>query len=177
MKKYLGLKWLLLAACSVAALPSAYAQNSAAKEIIWFRAAKVGLSPGAADCNLRDANFFASYLSDRLQAIGIARNSNSRLVATLSIAASGFGFLGSQCAYNVTFQFQTVLMPHEINTPDPRVRAALNRLGHLPVSIYQDGMFGVVAISGSSDRPNSVEKKVNEAISALTERLKIARQR
>ena len=154
-----------------------FAQSSVAKEVIWFRSVQTSLSKSAAKCGLNDPNILAIHLSQQLQAIGMARNPISRIVATLSIAAQSFGLLGAQCVYNLTFQFQSFLKVQEITTPDPRVRAALNRLGHLPVSIYQDGIFGVVVLSGSPDGSESMRIKVKEAISTIVGRLKVARSR
>ena len=165
MKKNVSLKWVFIAAGMVVASPPAYAQSSVAMEIVWFHSAQVSLSKSAAKCNLTDPNMFASHLSERLQAIGIARNKNSRIVATLGISATTYGFLSGNCAYNVTFQFQSFLNAEEIVTTDPRIRAALDRLGNLPVSIYQDGVFGSVVLSGTSDEPDSAQKKVKRSYS------------
>ncbi len=77
----------------------------------------------------------------------------------------------------MTFQFQSFLNAEEIVTTDPRVRAALDRLGNLPVSIYQDGMFGSVVLSGTSDEPDSAQKKVKAVIFGLVEGLKLTRRR
>lgn len=157
-------------------LPS-FAQSSVAKEVIWFRSVQTSLSKSAAKCGLNDPNILATHLSQQLQAIGITRNPKSRIVATLSIAAQSFGILSTQCVYNLTFQLQSFLNAQEITTPDPRVRAALSRLGHLPVSIYQDGIFGVVVLSGSPDGSESMRIKVKEAISTIVGRLRVARAR
>ncbi len=177
MRKNISLNWAFIAAGMVVASPPAYAQSSVAKEIVWFHSAQVSLSKSAAKCNLTDPNMFASHLSERLQAIGIARNKNSRIVATLGISATTYGFLSGNCAYNVTFQFQSFLNAEEIVTTDPRIRAALDRLGNLPVSIYQDGVFGSVVLSGTSDEPDSAQKKVKAVIFGLVEGLKLTRRR
>ena len=177
MRNNINLKWAFTAAAMVMASPPAHGQSSVAKEIIWFHSAQASLSKSAAKCNLTDPNMFSSHLSKRLHAIGLPRNKNSRIVATVGIAATTYGFLSGSCAYNVTLQFQTFLGAEEIVTTDPRVRAALDRLGNLPVSIYQDGVFGGVVLSGMADKPDSAQKKVKEVIVGLVERFKIARGR
>ena len=86
--------------------------------------------------------------------------------------------LNSQCAYNVIFQFRSLLNASEIDARDPRVNAALDRLGNLPVSIYEDGIFGVVVLKGkSAEAPDTAQKKILEATTGLVKRFKAARKK
>jgi hypothetical protein len=160
------------------ASPPSIAQTSVPKEIIWYHSVKVGFSKSAAKCNLKDPKMFASHLSKELEGIGIKRNPKSRVVATLSVSAKAFGLMDAQCAYNVIFQFQSLLNASEINVKDPRVNAALDRLGKLPISIYQDGVFGVVVLKGlSADNPVTAQKQVLEVTTGLVKRFKAARKK
>ena len=125
------------------AVPATAFAQSVPKEIRDYKSIRVGFSQNAHNCNLTEAEVFATHLAQRLAEIGIPQNDNSDVFVVIGISGVKFGMLGGNCATNTQLTFQTVLMAANIVTNDPEVRAAIDRLGQFPVVLYERAMFGV----------------------------------
>jgi len=108
--------------------------ESAAKEISSYSKMKVEFTKNAKKCGFESLEPFERHLRDDLAAVGVKQN---------DVGAINYGALDSQCAIDVSLDFRTTLTAANINTNNPLVRQAVDRLQAFPVSLYNVGAFAV----------------------------------
>jgi hypothetical protein len=121
---------------------SAFAAT-AVKEISGFNVIKAEFTNNAQKCGFESLEPFERQLRKELEVVGIAQNSQSIIEVSLEIGGIVYGTANSQCAVNVSLDFRTTLTAANINTDNPAIRAAVDRLGAFPVSLYKVGAFAV----------------------------------
>jgi len=117
--------------------------ESAAKEISSYNKMKVEFTKNAKKCGFESLEPFERNLRDDLAAIGVKQNPESIVEINLEVGAINYGALDSQCAVDVSLDFRTTLLASNINTDNPAVRHAVDRLQAFPVSLYKVGAFAV----------------------------------
>lgn len=160
-----------LSATLAAALPAAAPAETVSDEISGYRQIYVNFNDSAGTCNLTDDKMFADRLAEKLLEIGVNRYDGAGLDANLGISANAQGTLSTSCAWHVQLSFIAVLPAEAIQTSAPSLRAALDRLGDIPVMIYRRGRFGSVALSQPARGGPSVtaQEAVLTAIDTLVE--------
>lgn len=116
---------------------------SAAQEISAYNKMTVMFTKNAKKCGFESLEPFERHLRDDLAAVGVKQNSASIIEVSLEVGGIAYGALDSQCAVDVSLDFRTTLTAANINTDNPLVRHAVDRLGAFPVSLYQVGAFAV----------------------------------
>ena len=116
---------------------------SAVKEISNFNSIKAEFTNNAKKCGFESLEPFEHQLRKELQAVGITHNDQSIVEINLEIGGIVYGTANSQCAVNVSLDFRTTLAASNVNTDNPAVRAAVDRLGAFPISLYKVGAFAV----------------------------------
>jgi hypothetical protein len=141
------LRMFTCAALGVAAIVAVSAKpvlaESAAKEISSYNKMKVTFTKNAKKCGFESLEPFERHLRDDLAAVGVKQNDASIIEVSLEVGAINYGALDSQCAIDVSLDFRTTLTAANINTNNPQVRQAVDRLGAFPVSLYNVGAFAV----------------------------------
>jgi len=117
--------------------------ESAAKEISSYRKMTVEFTKNAQKCGFESLEPFERHLRDDLAAVGVKQNDSSIIEVDLEVGAINYGALDSQCAIDVSLDFRTTLTAANINTNNPLVRQAVDRLQAFPVSLYKVGAFAV----------------------------------
>ncbi len=143
------------------------------KEIWGYRDTVVTFSKSAGQCNLNDAALLKERLRVKLAEIGIKQSDETNLVAIISVSATGVGMLKTQCASNVQLSFESVLRAENIVTDNERTRKIVDRLGQIPIIVYQIGMFGVQSMQQPAAGGDSMDaqKAVIDMIDKLVARL------
>jgi len=141
------LRLLTCAAFGCAAM-LAFAANpvfaaSAAQEISGYNKMTVEFTKNAKKCGFESLEPFERHLRDDLAAVGVKQNDASIVEVGLEVGAINYGALDSQCAIDVSLDFRTTLTAANINTNNPQVRQAVDRLQAFPVSLYNVGAFAV----------------------------------
>jgi hypothetical protein len=126
----------------VAGSSSAFAA-SAVKEISGFNTIKAEFTRNAEKCGFESLEPFERRLRKDLEAVGVTQNSESIVEVGLEIGGIVYGAANSQCAVNVSLDFRTTLTADNITTNNRAVRAAVDRLGAFPISLYKVGSFAV----------------------------------
>ena len=141
------LRFLTCAALGVAAVVAVSAQpalaESAAKEISSYNKMVVSFTKNAKKCGFESLEPFERHLREDLAAVGVKQNDDSIIEIGLEVGAINYGALDSQCAVDVSLDFRTTLTAANINTDNPLVRQAVDRLQRFPVSLYKVGAFAV----------------------------------
>jgi hypothetical protein len=141
------LRMFTYAALGVAAIVAVSAKpalaESAAKEISGYNKMKVEFTKNAKKCGFESLEPFERHLRDDLAAVGVKQNDASIIEVSLEVGAINYGALDSQCAIDVSLDFRTTLTAANINTNNPQVRQAVDRLQAFPVSLYNVGAFAV----------------------------------
>jgi hypothetical protein len=161
---------------AVAAKPALAA--SAAQEISSYNKMKVMFTKNAKNCGFESLEPFERHLRDDLAAIGVKQNDSSIVEVSLEVGGIVYGALESQCAVDVNLDFRTTLTSANINTDNPLVRQAVDRLGAFPVSLYQVGAFAVsTTLYTVADNRNitQAEAEVLKIIKRLVDRFQQAR--
>ena len=143
------------------------------KEIWGYRDTVVTFSMNAEKCNLKDDAQFKTRLREKLNSIGIKQTDETNLVAILSISATGVGVLNTQCASNIQLSFASVLRADNIVTDNERTRRIVDRLGQIPIIVYQIGMFGVQSMQqpAAGGESKDAQKAVIDMIDKMVTRL------
>lgn len=136
--------WVMgsLVALAVAAGGQALAA-SAAKEISGYNKMKVEFTKNAQKCGFESLEPFERHLREDLAKIGVKQDPNSIVEINLQVGGIVYGALDAQCAVDVSLDFRTTLTAANINTDNPAVRTAVDRLQAFPVSLYKVGAFAV----------------------------------
>lgn len=142
MLRFLACAILAVFALVVTAANPVFAA-SAAKEISGYNKIKVEFTKNAKKCGFESLEPFERHLREDLDAIGVKQNPDSIVEISLEIGAIVYGALDVQCAIDVSLDFRTTLTAANINTDNPAVRTAVDRLGAFPVSLYKVGAFAV----------------------------------
>lgn len=116
---------------------------SAAKEISSYNKLKVEFTKNAKKCGFESLEPFERHLREDLAKIGVKQNPDSIVEINLQVGAIVYGALDAQCAVDVNLDFRTTLTAANINTDNPAVRTAVDRLQAFPVSLYKVGAFAV----------------------------------
>lgn len=116
---------------------------SAAKEITSYNRMKVEFTKNATKCGFESLEPFERHLREDLAAIGVKQSPDSIVEINLQVGAIVYGALDAQCAVDVNLDFRTTLTAANINSDNPAVRNAVDRLGAFPVSLYTVGAFAV----------------------------------
>ena len=116
---------------------------SAAKEISGYYKMTVEFTKNAKKCGFESLEPFERHLREDLAAVGVKKNDASIVEVDLEVGAIAYGALDSQCAVDVSLDFRTTLTAANINTDNPAVRQAVDRLQAFPVSLYKVGAFAV----------------------------------
>jgi hypothetical protein len=116
---------------------------SAAKEITSYNKMKVEFTKNATKCGFESLEPFERHLREDLAAIGVKQSPDSIVEINLQVGAIVYGALDAQCAVDVNLDFRTTLTAANINSDNPAVRNAVDRLGAFPVSLYKVGAFAV----------------------------------
>ena len=116
---------------------------SAAKEITSYNKMKVEFTKNATKCGFESLEPFERHLREDLEAIGVKQSPDSIVEINLQVGAIVYGALDAQCAVDVNLDFRTTLTAANINSDNPAVRSAVDRLGAFPVSLYKVGAFAV----------------------------------
>jgi hypothetical protein len=127
----------------ILATPTAALAASAAQEISSYNKIKVEFTKNAQKCGFESLEPFERNLKNDLAAIGVNQNSESIVEIYLGVGAIAYGALDTQCAVDVSLDFRTTLLASNINTDNPVVRQAVDRLQAFPVSLYNVGAFAV----------------------------------
>ena len=162
------MRTVFLAALIALFATSAQATNLP-KEVWAFRDVTVSFSKNAGNCNITDPDVYANRLREGLGGIGIKENPDVALVAHLAISANGIGPLNTQCTSQVNMSFQTVLRADNIVTDNERQRRIVDRLGVIPITVYQIGMFGVQSMSEPTAGGKSM--KAHEAVLQMIDKM------
>lgn len=116
---------------------------SAAQEISNYNKISARFTKNAKKCGFESLEPFERHLREDLAAVGVKKNDSSIVEVSLEIGGIAYGALESQCAIDVTLDFRTTLTAANINTDNPLVRQAVDRLQAFPVSLYTVGAFAV----------------------------------
>ena len=116
---------------------------SAAKEISGYYKITADFTKNAQKCGFEGLEPFERYLRKDLEEIGVLPNDKSIVEVNLQVGGIAYGALDTQCAIDVSLDFRTTLKAANINTDNPAVREAVDRLGAFPVSLYKVGAFAV----------------------------------
>jgi len=116
---------------------------SAAKEITGYYKMTVNFTKNAKKCGFESLEPFERHLREDLAAVGVKQTEGSIVEVDLEIGAINYGALDSQCAVDVSLDFRTTLTAANINTDNPQVRHAVDRLQAFPVILYNVGAFAV----------------------------------
>lgn len=121
----------------------AFAQTSIPKEIVGYNKIAVTFSEDAKKCNLEDPTAYKMRLGEKLAGIGIKQNDQSVMTASLVVSGQKFGATGGYCVSLVELSFQTALSKDNIVTGDKNVRRAVDKIGIIPIIVYERGMMAV----------------------------------
>lgn len=163
-----------LLGCLLAAGAQAQMSN-VPKEITGYNEMAVTFSKEASKCNLEDADLFKAHLSDKLAAIGLRRSAESYAGVNLRITGQKFGF---ECVTMVELTFEGAIGKDNFVTSDERLKAAVDRLGVIPVIFYEEGRIAVQpqAQPAAGGESKTSEKAALAMIDDLVASLKAKRQ-
>jgi len=131
---------------SLVPLAPAFAGN-VTKELNGYNGLSVSISENAAKCNLTDSAVFSDYLREKLHDLGLKNNPNSMVHVALGISGMTFGLLGAQCVTHTQVSFNVLLRAENIVTDNQTARAAIDRLGEVPIKLWSHSAFGVTPLS------------------------------
>lgn len=150
-------------------------QGGVAEELNGYRNLAVNFSKHAGDCNLKDPGLFEGRLKDKLAEIGIEQRDDVYAMARLGISAQKFG---AHCVTMVELSFHGNLGKDNIVTSDQNLKAAVDRLGVIPLIIYKDGEFAVQpqAQPAAGGESTTSREAALGMIEDMVDRLKAKRQ-
>ncbi|TQV71907.1 hypothetical protein [Denitrobaculum tricleocarpae] len=133
----------------MAAVPLAQAADLVAKELRGYRSLEVILDDDAADCALdvRDKEIRAHAVS-AMEKLDLIETPDAQVDASLVVGNIAFGALNVECALHVELSFHTGIPAQNITGVDAETRAILDRMGALPVTVWNRSAFGVAAQRG-----------------------------
>ncbi len=188
LKSFLSLSrsWLsitsltsLVLALTMSAVPVVQAADSVAKELRGYRSLEVKLDDDAADCKLdtRDKDIRAHAVS-AMEKLDLIETSDAQVDASLVVGNIAFGALNVECALHVELSFHTNIPAQNITGVNAETRAILDRLGSLPVKVWDRSAFGVAAQTGLN-KEEAFEQayiRVNEMTDLLVDLIAEQRQ-
>ncbi len=131
---------------SLVPLTPAFAGN-VTKELRGYNGLTVSISETAAKCNLTDSAVFSDYMGGKLDELGLKDNPNSKVHVVLGISGTTFGLLGAQCVTHTQLSFNVLLRADNIVTDNQTARAAIDRLGTIPIRLWSHSAFGIKPLS------------------------------
>ena len=152
--------------------PATAFAGSAAKEITGYRDIRVVFSPNAHKCGLKDGKIFSDHLSKKLADLGVKQRDDRNVVIRLGIGGAAFGLINGHCALGTDLSFQTILKAKNIVTKNARVRAAVDRLGAIPINLFNVESFAVEAqieTGSGTEKRVLVDEKVYEMIDLMAD--------
>ncbi len=160
-------------------VPVAQAADSVAKELRGYRSLEVKLDDDAADCALdtRDKDIRAHAVS-AMEKLDLIETSDAQVDASLVVGNIAFGALNVECALHVELSFHTNIPAQNITGVNEETRAILDRLGSLPVKVWDRSAFGVAAQTGLN-KEEAFEQayiRVNEMTDLLVDLIAEERQ-
>ncbi|WP_282609769.1 hypothetical protein [Pelagibius sp. Alg239-R121] len=140
---------LALSLILTAAFVSVAQANDVAKELRGYRNLEVKLDDDAADCDLdaRDKEIRAHAVS-AMEKLQLDERPDALVDASLIVSNIAFGLLDVECALHVELSFHTSIPAQNITGVDTETRAMLDRLGALPVTVWDRSAFGVASRTG-----------------------------
>ncbi|UUX48456.1 hypothetical protein NUH88_13675 [Nisaea acidiphila] len=166
---------LILAGILLAALAAisgkAEAVEAVAKELVAYKESKIVFdSKTKKTCNLeKSLKDFQDHLDAALISLGINDSEESGLVAVLLISNEAFAIRKSHCAIYVSLSFQTRIPAEMFTRLTDGQKAALERIGSLPVSIWSASAMAVAPLiepseGGESDMAQKAVIRLTDAI-------------
>lgn len=129
-------------------------------------------------CNIEGkAKEYQDHLDAQLISLGIKDDDDSGLAAVLLISSQNFAIAGSHCAIHVDLSFQTRIPPEMFTRLTDAQKAALQRIGSLPVSIWSASAMAVVPLTqpSSGGESDMGQKAVIRLIDAIIDLLRSQR--
>ncbi|MBO6562808.1 MAG: hypothetical protein JJ959_19825 [Nisaea sp.] len=180
MKKLHLLLHDLMLALGIAAPGKAGAMEAIAKELNAYHESIIVLdTKSKKTCNIEgQVKDYQNHLDAQLRSLGIADDEKSGLAAVLLITSQNFAIAGSHCVLHVELSFQTRIPPEMFTRLTDAQQAALNRIGSLPVSVWNASAMAVAPLlqpsaGGESDM---AQKAVIRLIDAIVDLLRTQRQ-
>ena len=172
---FMKLHAFAVALAAVVLSTTAAAQTTVPQELRRYNTILVNFSDTAHECNLKDEAMFASYVQEKLAAIGITEDPTSAITVNLAISAKSFGLLSTTCSSQTVMSFNARLGADNIVVDDPEIRSVIDRLKEFPIALHQLGRFGVQAQvqppkgGESTSTQTAVLKMIDEMVTKLEE--------
>lgn len=173
----------LVIACALILLSTnAFAQrvSNAPKEIKGYRTLSVDLMGKVKDCYIDNTDSLSKHAAAKLKSIGISEDPASIVQANVTFSGQSFGVGNTQCILVATLNLTTMLNKDNFVTENQRVRAAIDRLKTIPISLWHSTTYVVAPLveranlDGTNKLPPSTKGReaAARAVDRLVEHLK-----
>ncbi len=168
--------WRVLAVVLAVFVAAPASADPVAKELQYFKAIDVVLLDKTADCGITDAKLFQDHLRGKLGQLGIKENASRFARVKVDVAAQTIPN-SALCAIHTLVRFNGALSKDNVNTDDPLINAAMQRLQVLPITVWTGSSIVVrqYKLPASGKITERASQSVLEQLDAITGRLAEAR--
>ncbi len=168
--------WRVLAVVLAVFVAAPASADPVAKELQYFKAIDVVLLDKTADCGITDAKLFQDHLRGKLGQLGIKENASRFARVKVDVAAQTIPN-SALCAIHTLVRFNGALSKDNVNTDDPLINAAMQRLEVLPITVWTGSSIVVrqYKLPASGKITERASQSVLEQLDAITGRLAEAR--
>lgn len=168
--------WRVLAVILAVFVAAPASADPVAKELQYFKAIDVVLLDKTADCGITDAKLFQDHLRGKLGQLGIKENASRFARVKVDVAAQTIPN-SALCAIHTLVRFNGALSKENVNTDDPLINAAMQRLQVLPITVWTGSSIVVrqYKLPASGKITERASQSVLEQLDAITGRLAEAR--
>ena len=168
--------WRVLAVILAVFVAVPASADPVAKELQYFKAIDVVLLDKTADCGITDAKLFQDHLRGKLGQLGIKENASRFARVKVDVAAQTIPN-SALCAIHTLVRFNGALSKDNVNTDDPLINAAMQRLQVLPITVWTGSSIVVrqYKLPASGKITERASQSVLEQLDAITGRLAEAR--